>query len=77
MSPKLLYEVLHDLDEIITAATDPKAVANIEDEGSRHSRSVCATDSPSQKKPKSRADKVGVRRVQMADSENPSQTHVT
>lgn len=68
----MLYEVLHDLDDIITEATDPKVKGNIEEVQNRRHDRISRSGSHAAGK---RAKK-GVRRVEVKDSVNPEQTHV-
>uniref|UniRef100_A0A1I8EEB7 Potassium channel domain-containing protein n=1 Tax=Wuchereria bancrofti TaxID=6293 RepID=A0A1I8EEB7_WUCBA len=44
VSPKMLYEVLHDLDDIITEATDPKIKLNIEKIQNRRQNRISRTE---------------------------------
>ncbi|VDK84529.1 unnamed protein product [Onchocerca ochengi] len=44
VSPKMLYEVLHDLDDIITEATDPKINLNIEERQSRRQSRISRSE---------------------------------
>uniref|UniRef100_A0A183D585 CULLIN_2 domain-containing protein n=1 Tax=Gongylonema pulchrum TaxID=637853 RepID=A0A183D585_9BILA len=72
VSPKMLYEVLHDLDDIITEATDPKLQNNIEEVENRRQDRISRSESRAGEK----RTKKGVRRVEVKDSENPEHTHV-
>ncbi|VDM43043.1 unnamed protein product [Toxocara canis] len=75
VSPKVLYDVLRDLDEIITAATDPHAQANIEvGGGGRRSNRSSAKDiqSPEVKATKR---KKRIKTIEV-ESNDPTQTHV-
>uniref|UniRef100_A0A915AB78 Potassium channel domain-containing protein n=1 Tax=Parascaris univalens TaxID=6257 RepID=A0A915AB78_PARUN len=74
VSPKLLYDVLRDLDEIITAATDPHVEANIEvGGGGRRSNRSSGKDLQSPEV-RSRKRKKRIKKIEV-ESNDPTQTH--
>uniref|UniRef100_A0A0R3RM91 Ion_trans_2 domain-containing protein n=1 Tax=Elaeophora elaphi TaxID=1147741 RepID=A0A0R3RM91_9BILA len=72
VSLKMLYEVLHDLDDIITEATDPKVKLNIEEIQNRRQNRI----SRSENRDLREYFKNGTRVVEIKDSVNPENTHV-
>ncbi|VDM14054.1 unnamed protein product [Wuchereria bancrofti] len=73
VSPKMLYEVLHDLDDIITEATDPKIKLNIEKIQNRRQNRISRTENRELREYLNN----GIRMVEIKDSLNPSNTHAS
>ncbi|VDK84478.1 unnamed protein product [Litomosoides sigmodontis] len=69
VSPKMLYEVLRDLDHIITEATDPKVKLSIEEIQSRRQDRISRSENHE-------FCSNGIRMVEVKDSINPENTHV-
>lgn len=63
----MLYEVLHDLDDIITEATDPKTKLNIEEIQNRRQDRI----SRSENREMQEYFKNGTRMIKMKDSMKP------
>ncbi|VIO95728.1 Uncharacterized protein BM_BM3482 [Brugia malayi] len=72
VSPKMLYEVLHDLDDIITEATDPKIKLNIEKIQNRRQTRISRSENRELREYLNN----GIRMVEIKDSLNPLNTHV-
>ncbi|KAM3721984.1 TWiK family of potassium channels protein [Dirofilaria immitis] len=72
VSPKMLYDVLHDLDDIITEATDPTMKSNIEELQSRRQNRL----SRSENREFREYFKNGIRVIEIKDSVNPKNTQV-
>ncbi|EFO17291.2 hypothetical protein LOAG_11208 [Loa loa] len=73
VSPKMLYEVLHDLDHIITEATDPKIKLNIEENRQNRQNRISRSENC---KFREYFDSNGIRMVEIKDSLKPENTHV-
>lgn len=69
----MLYEVLHDLDTIITEATDPKIQLNIEELQNRRQNRI----SRSENREFREYFNNGIRMVEIKDSLNPENTHAS
>uniref|UniRef100_A0A915Q6K5 Potassium channel domain-containing protein n=1 Tax=Setaria digitata TaxID=48799 RepID=A0A915Q6K5_9BILA len=72
VSPKMLYEVLHDLDDIITEATDPKIKLNIEQIQNRRQNRISRSENREFREHFNK----GVRMVEVKDTLNPQNSHV-
>ncbi|VBB32592.1 unnamed protein product [Acanthocheilonema viteae] len=70
VSPKMLYEVLRDLDHIITEATDPKVKLSIEEIQNRRRDRISRTENREY-------INNGIRMVEIKDSLNPQNTHAS
>ncbi|VDN05035.1 unnamed protein product [Thelazia callipaeda] len=72
VSPKMLYKVLHDLDDIITKATDPKVKLTIERVRNLRNQDSCSSSSEIRE-----CVDEGVCMVEVKDSTKMKQKHVS
>lgn len=69
----MLYEVLHDLDDIITEATSPKVKLNIEKIRNRRQDRISRTENREVQEYFNN----GIRMVEVKDSLNPENSHAS